>query len=63
MTQLAEPTEKVETNRSQQMERWCIELLNEWLFELTAEEQEVWLWNATVEMARIKRRRSLALAS
>jgi len=32
-------------------------LFREWLMDLTFEEKKVWLWNASVEMLRIKQRR------
>jgi len=38
----------------------CSDLFREWLGDLTAEEKEVWFWNASVEMLRIKRRRDIA---
>jgi hypothetical protein len=39
------------------MRKICAELFQTWLVELTNEEKEIWLWNALVEMARIKQRR------
>ena len=33
-------------------------LLKEWLYDLTLEEKQIWLWNAKVEMIRIKQRRA-----
>ena len=33
------------------------DLLKEWLYNLTFEEKMIWLWNAKVEMLRIKQRR------
>ena len=35
------------------------DLLKEWLYDLSYEEKLVWLWNAKVEMVRIKQRRQL----
>jgi hypothetical protein len=36
----------------------CNGLFEEWLVDLSWEEKEIWLWNASVEMIRIKRRRA-----
>ncbi len=35
----------------------CNRLFEKWLLDLTLEEKEIWLWNATVEFAKIKQRR------
>jgi hypothetical protein len=35
----------------------CQNLFNEWMFELNFPEKEFWLWNALVEMAKIRQRR------
>ncbi len=35
----------------------CNDLFKEWLYNLDSEEQKIWLWNASVEMLRIKQRR------
>ena len=40
-----------------EMENLCHSLFNEWLLELNFHEKEIWLWNALVEMAKIKERR------
>jgi len=37
----------------------CRDLFREWQTDLTLEEKHLWLWNASVEMVRIKRRRKL----
>lgn len=39
------------------MEDLCRNLFKEWLFDLTAEEKEIWLWNASVEMHKVRQRR------
>ena len=53
-----------EAKREQEAAAWmmdeCSDLFREWLVDLTAEEKEVWFWNASVEMLRIKRRRGIA---
>lgn len=50
-----------ETKTSQEVEVWmtnmCNDLFNEWLVDLSIEEKEIWLWNASVELLKIKRRR------
>jgi hypothetical protein len=35
----------------------CNKLFQKWMLELTAEEKEVWLWNASVDLLKIKQRR------
>ncbi|MDD4981050.1 MAG: hypothetical protein PHC54_07350 [Candidatus Omnitrophica bacterium] len=35
----------------------CSELFKEWLVDLNFEEKKIWLWNASVEMCRIKQRK------
>ena len=37
----------------------CNDMYREWLFDLNSQEKEVWLWNALVEMAKIRQRRGL----
>ena len=39
------------------MKDMCSDLCREWLVDLTFEEKKIWLWNASVEMLKIKRRR------
>ena len=39
------------------MENMCGNLFKEWLLDLTLQEKEIWLWNALVEMVKIKQRR------
>jgi len=34
-----------------------VPLLKEWLIDLTPEEKEIWIWNALVEILKIKQRR------
>lgn len=41
------------------MKDMCSLLFNEWLSDLDFEEKKIWLWNASVEMHRIKERRPL----
>ena len=55
MCQVAEVQET--QNSEVWMRKICAELFKTWLVELTNEEKEIWLWNALVEMARIKQRR------
>lgn len=52
-------TEKIEEGAVTNMERMCSDLFKEWLVDLTFEEKEIWLWNATVDMCKIKQRRPL----
>ena len=54
MCQLSEA--KVEEVAATWMMERCSDLFREWLVDLTAEEKEVWFWNASVEMLKIKRR-------
>lgn len=35
----------------------CNDLFREWSVELSLEEKKIWLWNASVEMHRIKQRK------
>lgn len=35
----------------------CNDLFREWSVDLDVEEKKVWLWNALVEMHRIKKRK------
>ncbi|MDD5130747.1 MAG: hypothetical protein PHS66_06870 [Candidatus Omnitrophica bacterium] len=44
-------------NKVFEIENLCRNLFKEWFFDLNYQEKEVWLWNALVEMARIKQRR------
>lgn len=48
------PPCKDETN---EMVDLCQSLFNEWMFELRLPEKEIWLWNALVDMRRIRQRR------
>lgn len=41
------------------MKDMCTCLFREWLTDLDFEEKKIWLWNASVEMRRIKQRRPL----
>lgn len=47
----------LEAEVSSCMEDMCRDLFKEWLFDLTFEEKEIWLWNASVEMLKIGQRR------
>ena len=58
MCQLSEA--KVEQETAAWMMERCSDLFREWLVDLTAEEKEVWFWNAFVEMLKIKQRRGIA---
>ncbi|MGE5196998.1 MAG: hypothetical protein ACM3IL_00630 [Deltaproteobacteria bacterium] len=40
-----------------EMLKMCNGLFKEWLVDLDAEEKQVWLWNALVEMLKIKQRK------
>ena len=40
-----------------EIENLCRNLVKEWFFDLNYQEKEIWLWNALVEMAKIKQRR------
>jgi uncharacterized NAD(P)/FAD-binding protein YdhS len=42
-----------------EIENLCLALFNEWKENLSFQEQEIWLWNAMVGMAKIKQRRSI----
>lgn len=50
-----------ETKSEQGIEKWmmneCNQLFQKWLVDLTLEEKEVWLWNASVAMKKIEKRR------
>ena len=37
-----------------EMETLCKNLFKEWLFDLTFEEKQIWLWNALVDLKKIK---------
>ena len=50
---------KEEQGTSMWLIRHCNDLFREWLEDLSAEEKEAWLWNASIEMLRIKRRRGI----
>lgn len=53
-------TKKIGEEAVTTLANMCSELFVEWLVDLTLEEKEAWLWNASVEMRRIKQRRLLA---
>jgi hypothetical protein len=55
MLQLAEA--KVEDAVEAEMVNICSSLFKEWAVDLTFEEKQIWLWNALVEMMKIKQRR------
>ncbi len=42
------------------MKDMCNDLFKEWLVDLNFEEKKIWLWNASVEMYKIKQRRTSA---
>ena len=44
-------------DRQGEIEDLCQNLVREWLLDLNYQEKEIWLWNALVEMAKIKQRR------
>lgn len=58
MTEIA--IAKTEEKPVTYMTNMCSGLFKEWLVDLTLEEKEIWLWNASVDMYKIKQRRSLA---
>lgn len=41
------------------MSNMCDDLFRKWLVDLTREEKEIWLWNASIEMCKIKQRREI----
>jgi hypothetical protein len=45
-------------DESVEMQNLCSELFHEWMFNLSFEEKQIWLWNSMVELAKIKRRKS-----
>ena len=47
----------VERKEESEILHMCKELFNEWLHDLNLEEKEIWLWNANVQMLKIKQRR------
>lgn len=51
-----------QTEQKSKLKDLCIDLFNEWSCGLTYEEQTVWLWNAKVEMVRIKQKRKSLMA-
>ncbi len=52
----------VERKQEQGVEGWmmneCNQLFQKWLVDLTQEEKEIWLWNASVAMKKIEKRRT-----
>jgi len=42
------------------MKEMCNQLFREWLVDLNFEEKKVWLWNASVELYKIRQRRNSA---
>jgi len=48
---------KKEGASTAETEQMCNSLLKIWSVDLTFEEKQVWLWNAWVEMIKIKQRR------
>lgn len=68
MSQIAEAkvakgAEKTEEKVTVEMVKLCNNLFKEWVVNFTLEEKEIWLWNALVEMAKIKQRRNLNFPS
>lgn len=57
MSQVAET--KAAEGTEAEIVNMCNSLFKEWLTDLTPEEKEIWLWNASVELMRIKKRRKL----
>jgi len=55
MPQLVE-TKTEQANADANIDKY-IPLFNEWLMDLTPEEKEIWVWNALVEMLKIKQKR------
>jgi hypothetical protein len=55
MLQVAEA--KVEQAGADSMTNMCNDLFREWLVGLNSQEKEIWLWNASVLMYKIKKRR------
>lgn len=53
-------TKKIEEAAVTALTDMCTELFEEWLVDLNPEEKEIWFWNASVEMERIKQRRPLS---
>ncbi len=49
-------TMKTEEENISGMKDMCSELFREWLVDLNLEEKKIWLWNAAVEMRKIKQR-------
>ena len=43
-----------------EMENMLRDLFNEWMLDFSFEEKQVWLWNAMVEMVKIRERRNKA---
>lgn len=56
MLELKEKPES-DVNETKELLDLCQSLFNEWMFELNLCEKKIWLWNALVEMAKIKQRR------
>ena len=52
-------TMKIEEETVTYMENMCCDLFREWSVDLNLEEKKILLWNASVEMRKIKQRRSL----
>jgi len=51
--------EAVESRIKEEAEvQLLVNLLKEWLTDLTSEEKQVWCWNAAVEILKIKQRRT-----
>jgi hypothetical protein len=53
-------TKKIEEEAITTMANMCSDLFVEWLVDLTLQEKEIWLWNALVQMHKIKQRRQIS---
>jgi hypothetical protein len=53
-------TKKIEEEAITTMANMCSDLFVEWLVDLTLQEKEIWLWNALVQMHKIKQRKQIS---
>jgi len=53
-------TERIGEEAVACMTNMCNDLFKQWSVDLNFGEKEIWLWNASVEMYKIKHRRPLA---
>lgn len=54
---LQTPEARVEQNADPALIDMCTNLVKAWFCDLDPEEKEVWLWNASVQLVKIKQRR------